>query len=106
MKKSLFYAFLILILVSLLLGCGMHNPRKVTKTVQASIQRAFDTEPQYTNLKPKLTDLQLELIDSNNYKGIAKVDVKGKIWTCEIKVKVEGTVANWEPVEGEFEFMF
>lgn len=106
MRKSLFRIVLILVLVSLVLGCGMHNPRKVTKSVQASIQRAFDTEPQYTNLQPKLTDLQLEFIDTSHYKGIAKVDVKGKIWTCEIKVDVENSVANWEPVEGEFEFMF
>jgi hypothetical protein len=106
MGKYTFLGIIVLILLTLTLGCGMHSPRKVAKSVKGSIQRTFDTEPQYANLHPVLKDLQLEFIDTSHYKGIAKVDVKGKIYNCEIKVNIEGQVANWEPVEGEFEFMF
>ena len=105
MYKYLFHAVLCLVLVSLVLGCGAHNPRKVSKTVKASIQKTFDTEPQYANLKPVLSDLKLEMIDPSHYKGIAKVEVKGKTWDCEINVEVEGTVITWEPVGSDFDFM-
>jgi|GEM_PF-3864200 len=106
MIKKLLYLAIILALVSLMTGCGMQNPHKIAKVVKSSIQKSFDTEPEYANLHPQLKDLQLEMIDTNHYKGIAKVEVKGKTYNCELNIETEGKMVNWEPVEGNFEFMY
>ncbi len=100
------FTVIVMIALALLLiqGCGKSNAR-VAKTVQTSLQRNLNTDPQYSNLNLKVSDLTVEKQDRHNYLGTAKLEYANVEHEVPLIITVDGTNITWDFAPGAMRFL-
>ena len=99
MLKLLAPAALLLALV----GCKQ-TPEQIGNTVQGSMQKTFDSDPNFSPLHFKVSKVTAVKHSDTNYDGTAMINYQGKDHEVPVHITLNDDKVNWKTDPGSLSF--
>jgi hypothetical protein len=85
-------------------ACGP-SPAKVGEMTLLSMQQKFSSDPQLTELKISIEQVQVVKDGENRYQGVARVRHDGDLHEVPVQVTADGDAVIWKTDQGAFLFV-
>ena len=91
------------VLLLALVGCKQ-TPEQIGNTVQGSMQKTFDTDPNFSPLHFKVGKVTAVKHSDTNYDGTATINYQGKDHEVPVHIILDNDKVNWKTDPGSLSF--